>query len=230
MRSFVSRYLDPMDRLLELIYGLLIVMTFTMAFRAIDANAFPRALAIESVNRLFIAAFGCTIAWGLIDGVIYMLTCVAERGEAQRMLKAVKEAPDETTAIAAVADQFDSTLEPVMGEAERQEVYCDVLHHLRDNESKPEGAKPEGVKREDVYGAIATVMMAVVATLPVVIPFLFIRDPFAALRASNLIAIAMLFIAGYRWAKHAGGKPLKIGLLLAGIGVVMVLVAIPLGG
>lgn len=48
--------------------------------------------------------------------------------------------------------------------------------------------------------------------------------------ASNVIAIVMLFIAGYRWAKHAGGKPLWFGLLTAGIDVVLVLVAIPLGG
>jgi hypothetical protein len=224
-RGFISRYLDPIDRLSEIIYGLLIVMTFTMAFRSFDANSFPNQLAVVSVRRLFIAAFGCTIAWGLIDGVIYVLTSVAERGEKQRMVKAISQAPDEPAAIAAVADELDSKLEPVTSETERQELYRGIVRHLRDHVPKA-----QMVERDDVYGAAALVIINLVATLPIVIPFLFIRDPFVALRASNIIAIGMLFVAGYLWAKNAGAKPLKIGLLLAGIGVGMVLIAIPLGG
>jgi VIT1/CCC1 family predicted Fe2+/Mn2+ transporter len=157
--------------------------------------------------------------------VISVLTSVAERGEKQRMIRAIQRAPDEQTALAAVADELDSTLEPVTDDAERQELYRVVLSRLRDNEPKV-----EGVEREDVYAAIGLVILAIVATLPVVIPLLFSKDPFVALRASNLIAITMLFVAGYLWARHAGVNPVKTGLLLAGIGLVMVLVAIPLGG
>ena len=51
-----------------------------------------------------------------------------------------------------------------------------------------------------------------------------------ALRASNLIAIAMLYLAGARWARYTDAVPWKVGLLLAGIGLGLVLVAIPLGG
>jgi hypothetical protein len=40
----------------------------------------------------------------------------------------------------------------------------------------------------------------------------------------------MLFLFGSEWAKHAGSSRLKMGLLLAGLGAAMVLVAIPLGG
>lgn len=69
MRDFISRYLNPIDSLAEIIYSLLIVMTFTMAFRAFDANTAPDAAAAEGVTPLFIAAIGCTIAWGLIAGV-----------------------------------------------------------------------------------------------------------------------------------------------------------------
>jgi hypothetical protein len=225
MRSFISRYLEPIDRLTEIIYGVLIVMTFTMAFRAFEANFVPQALVAESVRRLFIAAFGCTVAWGLIDGVVYVLTSVAERGEKQRIIKDIRQSPDEPAAVTAVSGVLDSLLAPVTGDADRQALYRGIVRHLRDN-----APKPQGVERDDVYGAIALVLITLVATLPVVIPLLFISDPFIALRASNVIAIGMLFIAGYRWAKHAGAKPLKTGLLLAGIGVVMVLVAIPLGG
>jgi hypothetical protein len=227
MRGFISRYLDPIDRLAEIIYGLLIVMTFTMAFRAFDSSVASNveAVATAGVTQLFIAAIGCTIAWGLIDGVIYVLTSVADRGAKQRMITAIQQAPDDAAAAAAVATHLDASLEPVTSDEERARLYHDIVAQLRDNEPRR-----VGVKREDVYGAVALFLLALVATLPVVIPLLFISDPFVALRASNLIAIVMLFIAGYRWAKHAGGKPLWFGFLTAGIGVVLVLVAIPLGG
>jgi VIT1/CCC1 family predicted Fe2+/Mn2+ transporter len=228
MRAFISRYLEPLDALTEIIYGLLIVMTFTMAFRAFDAASLAgesAAVAEAGVQRLLIAAFGCTVAWGLIDGAIYVMTSLAERAERQRLVKLIQAAPDNGAATHAIAEELDDTVGPLASDAGRKQLYADVLDHLRD-----EPLKHEGIQREDVFGAIALVLLAIVATLPVVIPFLFVTNPAAAIRTSNLIAIVMLFIAGYRWAKYARAKPLKIGLLTAGIGVVLVLVAIPLGG
>jgi VIT1/CCC1 family predicted Fe2+/Mn2+ transporter len=40
----------------------------------------------------------------------------------------------------------------------------------------------------------------------------------------------LLFFAGYHWGKYSGINPFKTGLLLLGIGIVLALVAIPLGG
>ena len=225
IRGFISRYLDPIDRLSEIIYGLFIVMSFTMAFRSYNSSILPNQLAIDSVRRMFIAAFAGTIAWGMIDGLIYVLTSVAERGEKLRIVKAIQQAPDEAAAVVAVADELDSKLEPVTDETDRQVLYHGIVRHLRD--SLP---KSQMVQRDDVYGAAALIIITLVATLPIVIPFLFISDPHVALRASNVIAIVMLFVAGYIWAKNAGAKPLKMGLLLAGLGIGLVLIFIPLGG
>jgi len=229
MRSFIQRYLDPTDSLLEIIYGVLIVMTFTLAFRAFDASTMPvvvtTSMLEQQVQRLFVAAFGCTIAWGIIDGVIYVLTSMAERAANQRLIGAVNAAPDADKATDIIAGELDEKLGPVSTDAARQALYDDIRQQVRVMQPLP-----QGLKRDDVFGAIGLVLAAIVATLPVVIPFLFVRDPFVAIRTSNLVAILMLFLVGYRWAKLAGGKPIRIGLLLAGIGVVIVLIAIPLGG
>ena len=40
----------------------------------------------------------------------------------------------------------------------------------------------------------------------------------------------MLFVVGATWARYTNARPLRMGLLLAGIGLAMVLIAIPLGG
>jgi len=223
--GFFSRYLDPIWRLSEMIYGILIVMTFTLAFRSIDANTINAEMASgEAVRRMFLAAMGCTIAWGFIDGVMYIMTSLFERANSQRLVRTIQTAPDKQAAIAAIQDEMDEELS-VVDPADRQALYNTLYEGLRDVE-----LKRTGVIRDDVMGAIAVALIAFVAVLPVVVPFLFIPDPVAAIRASNLIAVVMLFLIGYRWAKYVNANPWKIGALLSGVAVVIVMIAIPLGG
>ena len=77
--GFLQRFLDPIDRITEAIYAVLIVMTFTMAYRAIDASAFPTQPVSQLVTQLAIAAFGCAVAWGIIDGAMFILLSMLER-------------------------------------------------------------------------------------------------------------------------------------------------------
>jgi VIT1/CCC1 family predicted Fe2+/Mn2+ transporter len=63
-----------------------------------------------------------------------------------------------------------------------------------------------------------------------VMPFLFIDDVRIALRVSNAVAIAMLFLCGYAFAKCIGRRPWAIGLLMIAVGCALVGVAITLGG
>jgi len=224
--GFLQRFLDPIDRITEAIYAVLIVMTFTMAYRAIDASAFPTQPVSQLVTQLAIAAFGCAVAWGIIDGAMFILLSMLERGENTRLLTKMKKAPNEQAAIGVISDHFDESLETIMSEEEREQFYQQAYLRLRDNEPKQ-----IGFKREEFLGALGVLLIAIIVTLPVVLPLIIFRtDANLALRASNLMAIVMLFIFGDRWAKYAGSNRLKMGLLLAGLGVAMVLVAIPLGG
>jgi VIT1/CCC1 family predicted Fe2+/Mn2+ transporter len=225
-QGFLRKFLDPIDRLTEAIYAVLIVMTFTMAYRAIDVSAFDTVPVSQLVTRLALASFGCAFAWGIIDGAMYVLLSMLERGEKNRVLRAIQSAPGEQAAIDAIAGELDDTLEPLASDEERQDLYRQVYVRLRDNQPKP-----VGFKREDFYGAAGVVLVAILAALPLVIPLVLLRNTAAlALRASNLMAIVMLFYFGYRWANYSGSSPIKTGLLLAGLGLAMVIVAIPLGG
>jgi VIT1/CCC1 family predicted Fe2+/Mn2+ transporter len=63
-----------------------------------------------------------------------------------------------------------------------------------------------------------------------VIPFLVFRNLHFALRVSNAIALVMLFLTGYSLARHGGHHPWRTGLSVMLIGVVLVAIAIALGG
>lgn len=221
--SFLYRLLDPIYALIEGIYSVLIILTFTLAAGAV-AEQFVWAAAL--LDDLFWGAFGCAVAWGLIDGVMYVLNGVAERGQSRRLWRLVATAPDEAQGVAVLADELDDSLAAITDDVEREQIYRGLYARLK-------GRTPQeaGFTREDAAGGLGTFLVAVGAALPVTLPLLLFGDnPALAVRVSNLVAFAMLFGMGYRWAKYVGGKPLRTGLYLVLLGVALMAVAIPLGG
>ncbi len=226
MLKFWKRYLDPVDMLVEAIYAVLIVMTFTMAVRLFkpDIAAHPD-VAEFIVESLFVAALGCAIAWALIDGVIYILTSLAERGQVRRVVRRSQAAENPAQAVAEVAEMLDACIGQVTTEVERNAFAKGIVSNLA-------GRHPteSWVERDDITGALALSSVAVISALPVVLPLLLVSDPFIALRISNLVAVAYLYLMGYWWGKYAGARPVRVGAMLAFTGTALTLIAIPLGG
>lgn len=223
--GFLSNLLDPIDRLAETIYSILILLTFTLAFRIFMLDP-GEVVTSDYVNELLVAALLAIVAWGVIDGIVYLLTEVLTRGERHRILWHIQSADTEEEAAAAVADEFDYILEPITGEAQRAILYRDVLDHLRD--SRPQPIK---LKRDDFIGALACVLVAVISVLPSLVPFVLIRnDPALAIRVSNVVSFGVLFYSGYEWGKYTGTSRIKTGLVLVAVGVLLVAIAIPFGG
>lgn len=225
--SFLARFLDPVDRLVEGIYSVLIVLTFTLAFDVYQAQTSAgKSFMSAVVLQLFLASLGCAVAWGLIDGVMYVLTSMFQRGEKHRLAVAVRGATDEEAAVALLAAQLDDTYADIASEQERAAYYRSLYTKLQS--TVPHSV---GFKKEDFAGALGVLLVAVLAALPVVLPLLLASvNSTLALRLSNFAAVAMLYWMGHSWGRHVGSVPWKIGLGLLLIGVVMVSVAIPLGG
>lgn len=225
--SLLDQFLDPIDLLAEAIFSVLIILTFTLWFGIIKLGATPdKVITVKYMNEFIVAVVGATLAWGIIDGIMLALLSVFERGERHRFLADLQMAATDDDAIDLIADEFDFSLEPITGEEQRQALYADVLEHLRD--SKP---RPVGFQSEDLVGAVASVVVAMLAIVPSLIPLVLLRDQgILAVRLSNIISFIVLFSAGYLWGRYTRANPWKTGLLLLGAGLIMMLIAIPLGG
>lgn len=225
--SLLDQFLDPIDLLAEAIFSVLIILTFTLWFGIIKLGATPdKVITVKYMNEFIVAVVGATLAWGIIDGIMLALLSVFERGERHRFLADLQMAATDDDAIDLIADEFDFSLEPITGEEQRQALYADVLEHLRD--SKP---RPVGFQSEDLVGAVASVGVAMLAIVPSLIPLVLLRDQgILAVRLSNIISFIVLFSAGYLWGRYTRANPWKTGLLLLGAGLIMMLIAIPLGG
>jgi hypothetical protein len=86
----MSRYLDPASSLGEIMFGLIMTLTFTLGAGIIIEDE-----GREGARELLIALIGCNIAWGVIDAAMYLVNELFTRGKRRRVAEAVRSAPDE---------------------------------------------------------------------------------------------------------------------------------------
>ncbi len=218
--SFVTRHLDPGSHMGEVLFGLIMTLTFTLA-----AGIVIQEEGREGAREMLIGILGCNLAWGIIDGVLYVLGQVFDRGRIRRIGFHVRQATSDDEARRMVADELDETLVPMADESARRSFYDSIVDRVR---STP--IAPNPVRREDVMGGLAAGWLVFACSFPAVLPFLFLDDPHLALRVSNVILIALLFFVGWRAALHTLAKPWLAGLTFVLVGVLLVALAIPLGG
>jgi VIT1/CCC1 family predicted Fe2+/Mn2+ transporter len=217
MLAFIRRHLDPASRLGEILFGLIMALGFTGAVRLGREEADNQAL--------LIGILGCNIAWAVVDGVMYVLTELFEHGRKVRLARDVSTAPDDAAALQLIATEYDDRLETLLTPEERAPMYRSVLAAVRRVQHPP-----AHVHREDLLGGVTVALVILVATLPIVAPYLVVSDPDLAVRLSNGIALTMLFLLGAWWGRVVGGRSLRIGAGLTLIGLVLVLITIGLGG
>jgi hypothetical protein len=82
----------------------------------------------------------------------------------------------------------------------------------------------------DWWGAFGVFLLVFASTFPVTIPFMVLQRLGWAMRLSNLVAVAMLFLAGYAYGRVIHRSPLAIGAVSVFIGLIIVTFTIALGG
>lgn len=214
-----AAWLDPSERLDEVLFGLIMTLTFTLG-SGLTAEEGP-----EGVRQLLLAALGCNVAWGLIDGVMCVMQRVSERSRRRRLLRDVQRAEGRDAALALLRGELDDTLGPIAEEGAREGFYGAVLERLQSARQAP-----PPLRREDVYAGLASFVLVFGATFPAVVPFLLFSDKVLALRASNAVLLLSVFATGWRWAGWIGGPRLAIASAMTVMGLVLVVAAIALGG
>ena len=87
-----------------------------------------------------------------------------------------------------------------------------------------------GLTGSDWIAATIVCIAVILPTFPAAAPFWLIDDLELALRVSNGILLALLFVSGWAWARYTTATPWKAGLAFLAGGLLLVLIAIPLGG
>jgi hypothetical protein len=211
-----KRVLDPIERISELLFGLIMALTFTCTLGVATADNMK-------VQTMLIGALGCNLAWGIIDAGVYLLARLHDQGRKILMLRAMRQAPDLGTAQRIIADALPPVVASIVP-LEQLELTRQQLHQLPEPPGRPR------LTKRDWIGALGLCLLSFLSTFPIVIPFILIGDARSALRSSNIVAIVMLFFCGYAFGYRSGLRPWATGLSMVAIAGAFVGVAIALGG
>lgn len=152
-----ERLLEPMERISEVLFGLIMVLTFTCSFSVAAAGR-------EEVRRMLIGALGCNLAWGIIDGVFYLMGNFSVQGRGILQLRAVRRFADPSEAHRVIACALPPLVASVLSPAEL-EVIRQKLNQLPVPPVRPH------LSRDDGLGALYVFLIVFVYALPVVLPF-----------------------------------------------------------
>jgi len=211
------RFLEPIDRVSEALFGLIMVLTFTGCLGAAEAGR-------AEVRAMLIGALGCNLAWGIIDGLLYLMDSMIDKGRAWRTYVAVRESANPEESRRLISDALPPLLASVVAPAELDGMRQRLL-------SLPQAPTKRPIDRHDWLGALGVFLLVFLSIFPVAIPFMVMTEAGPALRVSNAIAVTMLFLAGCAIGSISGQRrPWVMGLAMVVIGATLVSITIALGG
>jgi VIT1/CCC1 family predicted Fe2+/Mn2+ transporter len=211
-----KRLLDPSERVPEILFGLIMALTFTCSIGIANSDK-------TEIRQLLIAAIGCNLAWGLVDATMYIITLLAEKNRSRLLLDFISNTSQTDKVNKYISDILPSVIAKIIGK--------DGLELLRNRlVSLPESSKNLSLTLRDFKRAFSVFLLVFISTFPVVIPFVFISNAQIALRTSNLVAIVMMFFCGWSLARYAGYNKWLMSFAMMALGIILVSLTVALGG
>lgn len=112
--EYRKRAPDPIDRFSEVIFGLIMVLAFTCSVSVAQGGS-------DDVHEMLVAALACNLAWGLVDGVMYVLTSIAERSRRAAVIRGI-HAADPAVARSIVLATLPEGFEAITDDAEADRI------------------------------------------------------------------------------------------------------------
>jgi VIT1/CCC1 family predicted Fe2+/Mn2+ transporter len=210
-----TRYLDPLERSLEVLFGLTMLLVVTASIDVANAGA-------ENVQDVLLGAIGCNVAWGAIDAIMYLIATFSDRARQLATIRAIRASREPGAGQLLVAEVLPQGLARMLGEKE--------LEMMRRRLTTTRGSLRASLGRDDYMGAAGVFLLVFLSTLPVILPFVFMREVGPALRVSQGIGAVMLFAIGWSLGVHAGRPGWRTGFAMVGVGAVLSGMTFALGG
>lgn len=208
--------LDPLERISEVLFGVIMALTFTCTLGVATADDIK-------IKTMLIGALGCNLAWGVIDAGVYLIARVNVTGRKILMLRAMRTAADPSAARRILS----ASLPPLLVSALSEDQVEDMRQLLQ---KTPHDAGRPHLTSQDWLGALGVCLLCFLSTFPVAAPFAVFGEARTALRVSNAVAVILLFCCGYAFGYRSGLSPWAAGLFMVVFAGALVGIAIALGG
>ncbi len=208
--------IDPPQRIAEVLFGLIMVLTFTGTISVSMAGR-------QEVRDLLWAALGCNLAWGIVDAIMYLMDELISKAHYVTRLKKIKKAVDASEIRELIRDKISPFLSELMTNDEIDSLGKRI-------KQLPELSMGKTLVLKNFLIAGQIFLLVFLITFPVALPFLFVTNVELAMRISNGIALLLLFAGGFSLARYSGLRPVITALVYAAIGIFLVALTIALGG
>src|SRR5215472_5650074 len=191
-RQLIGGVLDPLDRASETLFGLIMALTITGALSVTGATA-------QETRALFVSTLTCNVAWGFVDGVMYVMNAVFGRGRRALVSQALRDK--------ASGASTPDLLEEVLPDAWVETLSPGEMQAVRARLAQLPGSPAPRVQVEDLLGALGVCILVIATTVPVALPFLVLQDARTAMAVSRALSLVLLFLGGYAVGRYSGIRP-----------------------
>jgi hypothetical protein len=209
------RVLDPLERTSEILFGIIMVLTFTGSIRIADAGR-------EDLRTVLAGAIGCNLAWGLVDAAMYLMATFITRARFVAALGAIRGAAEPGAAHRIIDEILPLPLAEALTPSDIEVLRQRLTERLSSTSVTP--------TRGDFLGAAGVFLLVFLSTFPIIVPLIVVRETRLAMSLSNAVAVLLMFILGWSLGRHAGRPGWRSGLVTVLVGLVLVVVTIALGG
>jgi hypothetical protein len=204
---------DPLDLLSESLFGVLMTLTFTGTMSVTLGEG-------GTVRGVLLAALACNLAWGIVDGVMYVIAGAVEKGRRAETLRKILTRPE---------PEAQKVVEDLVADRSAS-ITAAYVHDVVLRIRQIDPALPKPVTGSDLRSGLVVALTVVASALPISLPFLFMTDYWLSLRFSNFIAITLLFAIGMAMGRPMGRRGWAMGCSIAAVGVLLAAVINALGG
>ena len=160
--SIPKRLLTPTERAAEILFGLIMALTFTCSISVANVRQLE-------IRQLLIGAVGCNMAWGLVDAIMYLVGVLAQKSRSKTILDAIQRSEKEK-ANKYIADVLPPIVSSVMQPEELERIRIKLA-------DLPNTTGKVRLTSRDILKALAIFLLIFLSTFLVAIPFLFIHNP-----------------------------------------------------
>jgi hypothetical protein len=218
IRAFLDNYVDPAERLAQILFGLIMLLTTTAVARStLDKEG------TKGIEEMIREAIGCNVAWGVITGVLYSMNTLYDRSWPNRLQHDCRGC-DDSVALAVIQDNIEESFAEITTPDDRAELARKILVNLKQTKTSP----PSIGRKDLVTGLIIFVLVTM--TIAALVPFCFTSDLKLAIQLTNILLVVLMFIVGFCWGRVVRMNSWLTGLAITIIGLAMVGVAEYLGG
>ena len=220
IRKFFSRIIaltGPSTAFQELLAGIImaLILVYTARFGLTE---------FSDKESFVIAVVGMCITWGVIDGILSYFSWIVDARRQTRVLTNADNR-DRESRLNEIMDSFSGTTLDLISEKSEREM-CDTI-------------LDKGIQSDEEYRAddlsmrkssLGCVFFSSVGLIPVLLPLLFYDDLMEALEVSCTLAAIFLFGVGFIMGPYLGVNRYILGILLAGVSIVISVISVFTGG